>query len=88
VIAALAGQGHSAKTRCQTPGVAASGFFYWRNGPPTMLELRTEQLGGLIADITTPPTAERASSTAAQSSTRILRASSVGRSTASKPPRW
>jgi putative transposase len=31
--------------------LASSGFFYWRNRPPTMLELRTEQLSGLIADI-------------------------------------
>jgi putative transposase len=31
--------------------IAPSGFFYWQSRPPTMLELRTEQLGGLIADI-------------------------------------
>jgi putative transposase len=51
VIAALAGQGHSAKACCRMLSVAPSGFFYWQNRPPTMLELRTEQLGGLIADI-------------------------------------
>jgi len=51
VIAALAGQGHSAKNCCRMLGVAPSGFFYWHSRPPTMLELRTEQLGGLIADI-------------------------------------
>jgi transposase InsO family protein len=32
-------------------GVAPSGFFYWRSRPPTIRELRTEQLSGLIADI-------------------------------------
>jgi putative transposase len=32
-------------------GRCAVGFFYWRSRPPTMLELRTEHLGGLIADI-------------------------------------
>jgi transposase InsO family protein len=51
VIESLAGQGHSAKQLCQMLGVAPSGFFYWRSRAPTMLELRTEHLGGLIADI-------------------------------------
>lgn len=51
MIESLAGQGHSAKKLCQMLGVAPSGFFYWRSRPPTMLELRTEHLGGLIADI-------------------------------------
>jgi len=31
--------------------VAPSGFFYWRSKPPTIRELRREQLRGLIADI-------------------------------------
>lgn len=51
VIVAVAGQGHSAKKCSQMLGVAASGFFYWRNRPPRMLGQRTEQLGGLITDI-------------------------------------
>ena len=51
MIASLAGQGHSAKHCCRMLGVAPSGFFYWQSRPPTMLELRTEHLGGLIADI-------------------------------------
>ena len=51
MIESLAGQGHSAKKLCLMLGVAPSGFFYWRSRPPTMLELRTEYLGGLIADI-------------------------------------
>lgn len=51
MIQSLAGQGHSAKKLCQMLGVAPSGFFYWKSRPPTMLELRTEHLGGLIADI-------------------------------------
>lgn len=51
MIQSLAGQGHSAKKLCQMLGVAPSGFFYWQSRPPTMLELRTEHLGGLIADI-------------------------------------
>jgi putative transposase len=51
VIASLAGQGQSAKSCCRMLGVAPSGFFYWQSRPPTMLELRTEQLSGLIADI-------------------------------------
>jgi hypothetical protein len=51
VIQGLAGQGHSAKKLCRMLGVAPSGFFYWQSRPPTMLELRTEHLGGLIADI-------------------------------------
>lgn len=32
-------------------GVAPSGYFYWCSRPPTMRELRWEQLGGLITDI-------------------------------------
>jgi len=32
-------------------GVAPSGFFYWRSKPPTIRELRHEQLSGLIAEI-------------------------------------
>jgi putative transposase len=32
-------------------GVAPSGFFYWRSKPPTIRELRHEQLSGLISDI-------------------------------------
>lgn len=51
MIQSLAGQGHSAKKLCQMLGVAPSGFFYWQSRPPTMLELRTAHLGGLIADI-------------------------------------
>ena len=51
MIASLAGQGHSAKKCCRSLGVAPSGFFHWQSKPPTMLELRTEQLSGLIGDI-------------------------------------
>jgi putative transposase len=51
VIDALAGQGRSAKKLCRMLGVAPSGFYYWRNKPPTIRELRHEQLSGLIADI-------------------------------------
>jgi len=51
VIDALAGQGYSAKACCRMLSVAPSGFFYWRSKPPTIRELRREQLRGLIADI-------------------------------------
>jgi putative transposase len=51
VIEALAGQGHSAKALCRMVDVAPSGFYYWRSKPPSIRELRHEQLGGLIADI-------------------------------------
>jgi putative transposase len=51
VIVSLTGQGHSAKACCRLLDVAPSGFFYWRGRPPTARELRSEQLGGLIADI-------------------------------------
>ena len=51
MIQSLAGQGHSAKHCCRMLGVAPSGYFYWRDRPPTMRELRWEYLGGLIADI-------------------------------------
>jgi putative transposase len=51
VIEALAGQGHSPKKLCRMFGVAPSGFYYWRSKPPTIRELRHEQLGGVIADI-------------------------------------
>jgi putative transposase len=51
VIAALAGQGHSAKKCCQILGVAPSGFFHSQSRPPTLLELRTEHLSGLVLDI-------------------------------------
>lgn len=51
VIEALAGQGHSPKALCRMLDVAPSGFYYWRSKPPSIRELRHEQLGGLIADI-------------------------------------
>jgi hypothetical protein len=60
VIASLAGQGHSAKASCRMLGVAPSGFFYWQSRPPTMLELRTEQLGALSPISTMPPKAPMA----------------------------
>lgn len=51
MIEALAGQGHSPKKLCRMLEVAPSGFYYWRSKPPTIRELRHEQLRGLIADI-------------------------------------
>jgi len=51
VIEALAGQGASPKKLCRMLGVAPSGFFYWRSKPPSIRELRHEQLSGLIIDI-------------------------------------
>jgi hypothetical protein len=44
VIDALAGQGRSPKKLCRMLGVAPSGFYYWRSRPPTIRELRHEQL--------------------------------------------
>jgi len=51
VIAALAGQGHSAKKCCRMLSIAPSGFFSWRSRAPTVRELRHEQLRGVIGQI-------------------------------------
>jgi putative transposase len=51
VIAALAGQGHSAKRYCRMFGVAPSGYFHWCSRPPSIRALRPAQLNDLIADI-------------------------------------
>jgi transposase InsO family protein len=51
VIAALAGQGYDAKRCCRILAVAPSGYFSWRQRPPSARELRREWLRGLIAQI-------------------------------------
>jgi putative transposase len=53
VIAALAGQGLSAKRCCRICGVAPSGYFRWRGLPPSAGELRRRWLRGLITQVHT-----------------------------------
>ncbi len=51
MIAALAGQGYDVKRCCRILAVAPSGYFSWRNRPPSVMELRREWLRGLISQI-------------------------------------
>lgn len=51
MIEALTGQGGSPKRLCRLLDVAPSGFYYWRSKPPSIRDLRREQLSGLIVDI-------------------------------------
>ena len=51
MIAALAGQGYSAKRCCRLLGVAPSGYFRWRRLMPSARELRRWWLRGLITEI-------------------------------------
>jgi transposase InsO family protein len=51
VIALVAGQGYDVKRCCRILGVAPSGYFSWRQRPPSAMELRREWLRGLIEEI-------------------------------------
>ena len=51
MIAALAGQGYSAKRCCRICGVAPSGYFRWLRLTPSVAEVRRQQLRGLICQI-------------------------------------